>query len=73
MPRIIVLHDYTNPVNEVPVDADMITTVVPYEGGKGSTVTVGNNSVNVSVMNVKEKPEEVQKLWKKIGHEGKWH
>jgi hypothetical protein len=71
MPRIIVLHNYDTPANEVPVDADQITGVRPYGKG-GTSVEMGQGGPNTNILNVKESPDEVQAMWKKIGHEGRW-
>lgn len=70
MSRIIILHDHTNPANEVPVDADQITLVIPAEDG--SSVHMGNNSPSVNIIQVHETPDEVTALWKAVGHPGQW-
>lgn len=62
MPKIIVLHDYDNPANEVPIDSAAITNVVAQATGKGSIVSCGNNSGSATQIHVIESPEQVEQM-----------
>ena len=72
MPNVIVLHDFDNPANEIPVDTNSITKIESKATGKGSVVTCGNNSGNVTQMHVIELPEDIQKMRTASGHKGQW-
>ncbi len=51
--KMITLHDHLNPDQEVLVDADSITSVVPF--GSGSAIQCGGN-----LLGVHENPQEVE-------------
>ncbi len=51
--KMIMLHDHLNPDQEVLVDADSITSVVPF--GSGSAIQCGGGLVGVH-----ENPQEVE-------------
>jgi hypothetical protein len=51
--KMIMLHDHLNPDQEVLVDADSITSIVPF--GSGSAIQCGGGLVGVH-----ENPQEVE-------------
>ena len=55
--KLITLHDHLNPSQEVEVDADSITSVVPF--GSGSSIQCG-----AGLIGVHETPDEVREAIK---------